>query len=84
MDGGGEKEIHPCLIHLVCPQLVTAVWQGSYNFYCQDSHSAGEADNKVSYSNWTSLILVVIQFLPNFYCGLGLSLQIINFRTKSL
>lgn len=28
-------------------QLVTGVLEGGYNFFCQDTHSGGEADMKV-------------------------------------
>lgn len=34
-------------------QLVTAVWQGGYNFFCQDIHSGGEADNRVKHVHHT-------------------------------
>lgn len=30
-------------------QLVSAAWHGGYNFYCQNTHSAEEADIKVSH-----------------------------------
>ncbi|TSN48464.1 Elongation of very long chain fatty acids protein 5 [Bagarius yarrelli] len=28
-------------------ELVSAVWQGGYNFFCQDTHSGGEADDRL-------------------------------------
>merc|ERR550519_3054670 len=28
-------------------ELLSAVWYGGYNFYCQDTHSAPEADQKI-------------------------------------
>lgn len=31
-------------------QLISAAWHGGYNFYCQNTHSAEEADIKVSHS----------------------------------
>lgn len=30
-------------------QLISAAWHGGYNFYCQNTHSAEEADIKVSH-----------------------------------
>lgn len=33
-------------------QLVTGVWEGKYNFFCQGTHSAGEADMKVLFQGW--------------------------------
>lgn len=38
------------MIHSViflCLQLVMSVYQGGYNFFCQNTHSGGEADNRV-------------------------------------
>lgn len=29
-------------------QLVMSVYQGGYNFFCQNTHSGGEADNRVT------------------------------------
>ncbi|KAK1905121.1 Elongation of very long chain fatty acids protein 5 [Dissostichus eleginoides] len=33
-------------------ELVTAVWHGGYNFYCQDTHSAQEVDDKITKVLW--------------------------------
>jgi hypothetical protein len=32
-------------------QLVTGVWEGKYNFFCQGTRSAGESDMKVGLSS---------------------------------
>ncbi|XP_026882373.2 elongation of very long chain fatty acids protein 5 isoform X2 [Electrophorus electricus] len=48
-------------------QLVTAVWQGGYNFFCQDTHSAGEADDKIIHVLWWYYFSKVIEFMDTFF-----------------
>lgn len=40
-----------------CLQLVISVYQGGYNFFCQNTHSGGEADNRVKQQNFNNKAL---------------------------
>ncbi|XP_054654273.1 elongation of very long chain fatty acids protein 5 [Dunckerocampus dactyliophorus] len=48
-------------------QLVTAVWQGSYDFYCQNTHSAQESDNKVMNVLWWYYFSKFIEFMDTIF-----------------
>uniref|UniRef100_A0A674D1G3 Elongation of very long chain fatty acids protein n=1 Tax=Salmo trutta TaxID=8032 RepID=A0A674D1G3_SALTR len=49
------------------PEMVSAVWQGGYNFYCQDTHSAGETDTKIINVLWWYYFSKVIEFMDTFF-----------------
>lgn len=48
-------------------ELVTAVWYGGYSFYCQDTHSSPEADNKVMNVLWWYYFSKLIEFMDTFF-----------------
>ncbi|XP_030603503.1 very long chain fatty acid elongase 5 [Archocentrus centrarchus] len=48
-------------------ELVTAVWYGGYNFYCQNTHSAPEVDNKVINVLWWYYFSKLIEFMDTFF-----------------
>lgn len=48
-------------------ELVAAVWHGQYNFYCQDTHSAQEVDNKVMNVLWWYYFSKLIEFMDTFF-----------------
>ncbi|XP_029305587.1 very long chain fatty acid elongase 5 [Cottoperca gobio] len=48
-------------------ELVTAVWHGGYNFYCQDTHSAQEVDNKIINVLWWYYFSKLIEFMDTFF-----------------
>ncbi|XP_068435730.1 very long chain fatty acid elongase 5-like isoform X2 [Clinocottus analis] len=48
-------------------ELVTAVWSGGYNFYCQDTHSAQEVDNKITNVLWWYYFSKLIEFMDTFF-----------------
>uniref|UniRef100_A0A8V0XEM8 Elongation of very long chain fatty acids protein n=1 Tax=Gallus gallus TaxID=9031 RepID=A0A8V0XEM8_CHICK len=49
------------------PGLVTGVWEGGYNFYCQDTHSGGEADMKIIRVLWWYYFSKLIEFMDTFF-----------------
>ncbi|KAG2467050.1 ELOV5 protein, partial [Polypterus senegalus] len=48
-------------------ELVTGVWQGGYNFFCQDTHSGGEADMKIIRVLWWYYFSKLIEFMDTFF-----------------
>ncbi|KAG7216403.1 hypothetical protein INR49_021655 [Caranx melampygus] len=48
-------------------ELVTAVWHGGYNFYCQDTHSAPEVDDKIINVLWWYYFSKLIEFMDTFF-----------------
>lgn len=48
-------------------ELVSAVWQGGYNFFCQDTHSAGETDHKIIRVLWWYYFSKLIEFMDTFF-----------------
>ncbi|XP_077350866.1 very long chain fatty acid elongase 5 [Festucalex cinctus] len=52
-----------CMFH----QLVSALWNSSYNLYCQDTHSAPEVDNKIMNVLWWYYFSKVIEFMDTFF-----------------
>ncbi|XP_076829981.1 very long chain fatty acid elongase 5 [Brachyhypopomus gauderio] len=48
-------------------QLVTSAWQGGYNFFCQDTHSAGESDDKIIHVLWWYYFSKLIEFMDTFF-----------------
>ncbi|CAL8299856.1 unnamed protein product [Merluccius merluccius] len=48
-------------------ELVTAVWGGGYNFYCQDTHSDEETDNKIIHVLWWYYFSKLIEFMDTFF-----------------
>lgn len=40
---------------------MTGVWEGGYNFFCQDTHSGGEADMKVTFSAGPAALLYLLK-----------------------
>ncbi|XP_061545431.1 elongation of very long chain fatty acids protein 5 [Phycodurus eques] len=48
-------------------QLVSPLRNGSYDFYCQDSHSAPEVDNKVMNILWWYYFSKFIEFMDTFF-----------------
>ncbi|KAI4896329.1 hypothetical protein NFI96_015777 [Prochilodus magdalenae] len=47
--------------------LVTGVWQGGYNFFCQDTRSAGAADDKIIHVLWWYYFSKLIEFMDTFF-----------------
>ncbi|XP_062428912.1 elongation of very long chain fatty acids protein 5 isoform X2 [Rhea pennata] len=48
-------------------ELVTGVWEGGYNFFCQDTHSGGEADMKIIRVLWWYYFSKLIEFMDTFF-----------------
>ncbi|XP_032196159.1 elongation of very long chain fatty acids protein 5 isoform X3 [Mustela erminea] len=48
-------------------RLVTGVWENSYNFFCQGTHSAGEADMKIIRVLWWYYFSKLIEFMDTFF-----------------
>ncbi|POI25673.1 hypothetical protein CIB84_010577, partial [Bambusicola thoracicus] len=48
-------------------ELVTGVWEGGYNFYCQDTRSGGEADMKIIRVLWWYYFSKLIEFMDTFF-----------------
>ncbi|XP_012579027.1 PREDICTED: elongation of very long chain fatty acids protein 5 isoform X2 [Condylura cristata] len=48
-------------------ELVTGVWEGKYNFFCQDTRSAGEADMKIIRVLWWYYFSKLIEFMDTFF-----------------
>ncbi|KAM9847400.1 very long chain fatty acid elongase 5 [Aulostomus maculatus] len=48
-------------------QLVTAVWFGGYNFYCQGTHSSQEADDKIIQALWWYYFSKLIEFMDTVF-----------------
>ncbi|NXP92743.1 ELOV5 protein, partial [Passerina amoena] len=48
-------------------ELVTGVVEGGYNFFCQDTHSGGEADMKIIRVLWWYYFSKLIEFMDTFF-----------------
>uniref|UniRef100_A0A8C5WS34 Elongation of very long chain fatty acids protein 5 n=1 Tax=Laticauda laticaudata TaxID=8630 RepID=A0A8C5WS34_LATLA len=48
-------------------ELVTGVWEGGYSFFCQDTHSGGEADLKIIRVLWWYYFSKFIEFMDTFF-----------------
>lgn len=48
-------------------QLVPAVWHGHYNFFCQNTFSAPEMDNKVMRILWWYYFSKLVEFMDTFF-----------------
>ncbi|MGH0148835.1 UNVERIFIED_CONTAM: hypothetical protein FKN15_013795 [Acipenser sinensis] len=48
-------------------ELVTGAWEGGYNFFCQDTHSGGEADMKIVRVLWWYYFSKLIEFMDTFF-----------------
>ncbi|XP_030627590.1 very long chain fatty acid elongase 5 [Chanos chanos] len=53
-------------LYMFC-ELVSSVWYGGYNFFCQDTRSAGEYDNKIMNVLWWYYFSKLIEFLDTFF-----------------
>ncbi|KAJ8393198.1 hypothetical protein AAFF_G00062700 [Aldrovandia affinis] len=53
-------------LYMFC-ELVSGTWQGNYNFYCQDTHSAGVADTKIVNVLWWYYFSKLIEFMDTFF-----------------
>lgn len=51
----------------MCYELFTTVWHGGYNFFCQDTHSAPEVDNKVINVLWWYYFSKLLEFMDTFF-----------------
>ncbi|XP_053457474.1 elongation of very long chain fatty acids protein 5 isoform X2 [Nycticebus coucang] len=47
--------------------LVTGVWEGRYNFFCQGTRSAGESDTKIIRVLWWYYFSKLIEFMDTFF-----------------
>ncbi|XP_070442328.1 very long chain fatty acid elongase 5 isoform X2 [Equus przewalskii] len=56
----------PSSLHLHT-QLVTGVWENNYNFFCQGTRSAGEADMKIVEVLWWYYFSKLIEFMDTFF-----------------
>ncbi|XP_050996095.1 elongation of very long chain fatty acids protein 5 isoform X2 [Acomys russatus] len=48
-------------------ELVTGVWEGKYNFFCQGTRSAGESDMKIIRVLWWYYFSKLIEFMDTFF-----------------
>nr|BBL33560.1 elongation of very long chain fatty acids protein 5 [Gymnachirus melas] len=48
-------------------ELVGAVWHGDYNFYCQNTYSAPEVDQKIINVLWWYYFSKLIEFMDTFF-----------------
>uniref|UniRef100_A0A8C7QKA3 Elongation of very long chain fatty acids protein n=1 Tax=Oncorhynchus mykiss TaxID=8022 RepID=A0A8C7QKA3_ONCMY len=48
-------------------EMVSAVWHGDYNLFCQDTHSAGETDTKIINVLWWYYFSKLIEFMDTFF-----------------
>ncbi|KAA0717638.1 Elongation of very long chain fatty acids protein 5 [Triplophysa tibetana] len=48
-------------------ELVISAYQGSYNFFCQNTHSGGEADNRMMNVLWWYYFSKLIEFMDTFF-----------------
>ncbi|XP_034041614.1 elongation of very long chain fatty acids protein 5 [Thalassophryne amazonica] len=48
-------------------ELVAAMWEGGYNFYCQNTHSSQEADVKITKVLWWYYFSKLIEFMDTFF-----------------
>ncbi|RXN22855.1 fatty acid elongase [Labeo rohita] len=48
-------------------ELVMSVYQGGYNFFCQNTHSGGEADNRMMNVLWWYYFSKLIEFMDTFF-----------------
>lgn len=48
-------------------ELISAAWHGGYNFYCQNTHSAEEADIKIINVLWWYYFSKLIEFMDTFF-----------------
>uniref|UniRef100_A0A8D2CPL7 Elongation of very long chain fatty acids protein n=1 Tax=Sciurus vulgaris TaxID=55149 RepID=A0A8D2CPL7_SCIVU len=53
-------------LYMFC-ELVTGVWQGSYNFFCQGTRNAGESDMKIIHVLWWYYFSKLIEFMDTFF-----------------
>uniref|UniRef100_A0A8C3X1C3 Elongation of very long chain fatty acids protein n=1 Tax=Catagonus wagneri TaxID=51154 RepID=A0A8C3X1C3_9CETA len=53
-------------LYMFC-ELVTGVWEGKYNFFCQGTRSAGEADMKIIRVLWWYYFSKLIEFMDTFF-----------------
>ncbi|XP_014404773.1 PREDICTED: elongation of very long chain fatty acids protein 5 isoform X2 [Myotis brandtii] len=53
-------------LYMFC-ELVTGVWEGNYNFFCQGTRSAGEADMKIIRVLWWYYFSKLIEFMDTFF-----------------
>ncbi|KAM8778197.1 very long chain fatty acid elongase 5 isoform 2-T3 [Rhynchonycteris naso] len=53
-------------LYMFC-ELVTGVWEGKYNFFCQGTRSAGEADMKIVRVLWWYYFSKLIEFMDTFF-----------------
>uniref|UniRef100_A0A8C5QFB0 Elongation of very long chain fatty acids protein n=1 Tax=Leptobrachium leishanense TaxID=445787 RepID=A0A8C5QFB0_9ANUR len=48
-------------------ELVTGLWEGGHNFFCQDTHSGGDADMKIICVLWWYYFSKLIEFMDTFF-----------------
>uniref|UniRef100_A0A8C5WG72 Elongation of very long chain fatty acids protein n=1 Tax=Leptobrachium leishanense TaxID=445787 RepID=A0A8C5WG72_9ANUR len=48
-------------------ELVTGLWEGGHNFFCQDTHSGGDADMKIIRVLWWYYFSKLIEFMDTFF-----------------
>ncbi|XP_060046020.1 elongation of very long chain fatty acids protein 5 isoform X1 [Erinaceus europaeus] len=53
-------------LYMFC-ELVTGVWEGRYNFFCQGTRSAGESDMKIIRVLWWYYFSKLIEFMDTFF-----------------
>uniref|UniRef100_A0A4W2DZG1 Elongation of very long chain fatty acids protein n=1 Tax=Bos indicus x Bos taurus TaxID=30522 RepID=A0A4W2DZG1_BOBOX len=53
-------------LYMFC-ELVTGVWEGQYNFFCQGTRSGGEADMKIIRVLWWYYFSKLIEFMDTFF-----------------
>ncbi|XP_058931321.1 very long chain fatty acid elongase 5 [Kogia breviceps] len=53
-------------LYMFC-ELVTGVWEGQYNFFCQGTRSGGEADMKIIHVLWWYYFSKLIEFMDTFF-----------------
>uniref|UniRef100_A0A8C5QGF4 Elongation of very long chain fatty acids protein n=1 Tax=Leptobrachium leishanense TaxID=445787 RepID=A0A8C5QGF4_9ANUR len=61
---------HTALCRNICAlmtSLVTGLWEGGHNFFCQDTHSGGDADMKIICVLWWYYFSKLIEFMDTFF-----------------
>uniref|UniRef100_A0A2K5SI07 Elongation of very long chain fatty acids protein n=1 Tax=Cebus imitator TaxID=2715852 RepID=A0A2K5SI07_CEBIM len=53
-------------LYMFC-ELVTGVWEGKYNFFCQGTRTAGESDMKIIRVLWWYYFSKLIEFMDTFF-----------------
>ncbi|XP_054886156.1 elongation of very long chain fatty acids protein 5 [Poeciliopsis prolifica] len=56
-----------CLSFYMWYELATSAWYGGYNFYCQNTYSAPEVDEKIISVLWWYYFSKLVEFIDTFF-----------------